>query len=130
MTSDAENVITSDTVPEGSVAVYFTLDPAPQSLKYCRSCSNGVWDFIYFACPIEFSFKKCDTTQITGINYLVYANNGSKLTRELTPTYVFPRKIYGVYEFGSQKYCKMCNDDGTWSRFPQNELCDKINWII
>ena len=41
---------------------------------------------------------------------------------------VFPGKVAAVYVFGTQKYCKTCNSDGTWSSYPQFQICESVNW--
>ena len=124
--SDAKSLIDSDSVNDTSVAIYhrYTVN----SMKYCRKCSNGKWEVSLSVCPIEFSVKKCDPARVRGANYFVYTDDGTTLDEEEQKYLVFPAKVTAVYVFGMQKYCKACNDDGTWSSYPQYQLCEAINW--
>lgn len=107
-----------------------------QSRKFCRRCVDGKWEDVYVPCPVEFSTVKCDPTRLRGVSYFVYTHNGVKLTTDgittttttTTTSLVYPGEIAAVYEFGVQKYCKLCNVDGSWSSYPQFQLCDFIKW--
>lgn len=99
-----------------------------QTRKYCRRCIEGRWDLEYTLCPIEFTIKKCDPVKIRGVSYFVYVHDGAKLTRDEAVNLVYPGQVAAVYVFGIQRYCKLCNSDGTWSSYPQFQLCNLIKW--
>lgn len=114
------------------MAVYKTnqnqADLSRLHLKYCRKCSNGAWEATIRACPIEFGVKKCDPGKLRGVDYFVYSSDGSRVNELDKSLLVFPGKIVAVYQFGVQKYCKVCNDEGIWSSYPQFQLCSLVNW--
>ena len=121
-----------DQIKDGSMAVYKTdnnqADLRRISIKYCRRCSNGTWELKYAPCPIEFAIRKCDPTKLRGVNYFVYVSDGAQLSDEESRYLMMPGKVMAVYEFGMQKYCKGCNEDGAWSSYPQYQLCNLVNW--
>lgn len=118
-----------DVIPESSMAIFSSRSSNQEisSLKWCKKCLNGKWDEVYFPCEIEFSIKKCDPSKLMGVDYFVYAADGSKLDNEEATNLVFPGQVFAVYEFGPQKYCKNC-EDGNWTSYPQYNLCNLINW--
>jgi len=122
---DAKQILTTEIIQDYSMAVYFK---ANSTTKYCRKCFNGKWSEEYQTCPIEFTLKKCDPTKLRSFNYLVYSENGLRLDENEWKNLVFPGKVVAVNEFGIQKYCKVCNEDGTWSSYPQYQLCDSVRW--
>jgi hypothetical protein len=123
----------NDLLEEDSMVVYKTnsnqANLARISMKYCRRCVNGSWETDYTPCPIEFALRKCDPNKLRSVNYFVYTNDGSQLNEKEAKYLVLPGKIMAVYEFGTQKYCKACNEDGIWSSYPQYQLCNLVNWI-
>jgi hypothetical protein len=123
---------TEEIVEDGAMAVYKTnqhqADLIMLNMKYCRRCSDGSWDFNYVACPVEFAIRKCEPSKLRGVNYFVYASDGSKVSESEKTSLVWPGKILAVYEFGVQKYCKTCSEDGVWSSYPQYQLCSHVNW--
>lgn len=125
-TSDAKSLIYSEIINDNSVAVY--RKSISNSLTYCRKCANGKWERTLNVCSIEFTVKKCDPSRVRGANYFVYTDDGTTLEENEQKYLVFPSKVAAVYVFGMQKYCKVCNDDGTWSSYPQYQICDSINW--
>jgi hypothetical protein len=116
-------------LPDSSVAIFSSISPSKEiySLTWCKKCLKGKWDNTYLPCQIEFSIKKCDPTKLMGVDYFVYAADGSKLDNEEASNLVFPGQVFAVYEFGPQKYCKKC-EDGQWTSYPQYNLCNLINW--
>ncbi len=123
---------TEEIVEDSAMAVYKTnahqADLTMLHMKYCRKCSDGSWDFNYVACPVEFAIKKCDPSRLRGVNYFVYASDGVKVSEKESMNLVWPGRILAVYEFGVQKYCKTCSEDGVWSSYPQYQLCNLVNW--
>lgn len=115
-------------IPEYSMSVFSHRRNSTH--KFCRRCRRGHWEDIYTPCPIEFSIAKCDPVKLRGVSYFVRVHDGVKLSREETSasTLIYPGQIAAVYEFGVQKYCKLCHADGTWSSYPQFQLCDTIKW--
>ena len=55
-------------------------------------------------------------------------DDGTGLDENEQKFMVFPGKVAAVYVFGTQKYCKTCNSDGTWSSYPQFQICESVNW--
>ena len=129
-TWDGKHYLVESSVPDSSMAVFKSdsMDLSVAYLKWCRKCNDGNWDANFTICPIEFSLRKCDPLKLRGYDYLVYTNDGSRLSDEEKSELALPGKIAAVYEFGPQRYCKICNEDGTWSSYPQTTVCDKINW--
>ena len=93
--------------------------------KYCRRCNNGKWDN-YTVCPVEFSIQKCDPFVIRGANFFINKFDGLKLTENEKNDLVMPGNVIAVYQFGDQKFCKECLQNGTWSRFPTQEMCKNL----
>lgn len=120
--------MTLDTVPEYSMAVFTRRGQNSTLEKFCRRCLETQWEDDYSPCPIEFATPKCDPIKLRGVSYFVYVDDGSKLSRQEASNLVYPGQIAAVYEFGVQKYCKLCQSDGSWSSYPQFQLCDIIKW--
>ena len=118
---------------DGSMAVYKTdqtyADLSKLKMKYCRRCVNGAWALGLVACPVEFAMRKCDPSRLRGVNYFVYASDGARLNEEDRWQLMAPGRVLAVYEFGVQKYCKTCSEEGVWSSYPQYQLCALVNWL-
>lgn len=129
---DARSLENGEFIAENSVAVYQSNseNPSKSNIKWCRKCSKGAWTDNYYACPIEFSINKCDPSKLRGVNYFVYVSDGLRVSEEEKDNLIFPGKVMAIYEFGFQKYCKACNEDGTWTSYPQYQLCNQINWLF
>lgn len=125
---DARSIFenTTESVPDLSMAVF--MRPRQNSTKYCRRCIDGKWEDAYVPCPVEYSLTRCDPVKLRGVSYFVYVHDGVKLTRQEASQLVYPGQTAAVYEFGVQKYCKLCYPDGTWSSYPQFQLCESIKW--
>jgi hypothetical protein len=93
--------------PDGSIAIYQTIDLTKTVLRWCRKCDDGFWEPNYSACPQIFSITKCDTSKVRGVSYFVRTNDGSKLLEKEKQQLVIPGSVVAVYEFGD-RYCKMC----------------------
>lgn len=121
---DAKRYISEDAneVPDYSMAVFKNTQ---SNLKYCRRCNNGKWEN-YTVCPIEFTMKKCDPFVIRGANFFVNKFDGLKLTENEKNDLVMPGNVIAVYQFGDQRFCKECFQNGTWSRFPTQEMCKNL----
>ena len=130
---DARSIFdnSTETVPDMSMSVYVRPQRHSQfanQTRYCRRCIDGKWEDVYVACPIEFSTTKCDPAKLRGVTYFVYIQDGAKLSRQESSGLVYPGHVAAVYEFGVQKYCKLCNSDGSWSSYPQFQLCELVKW--
>jgi hypothetical protein len=124
-TWDGKGTIISDRVDDFSMAVYTSKQ---NEIRWCRKCNGGRWDENYVPCPVEFTINKCDPGRVRSVSYFVYTWDGARLSADEAASLVYPGQVAAVYEFGVQKYCKLCNDDGSWSSYPQFQLCDYINW--
>lgn len=124
---DARTVLSGESIEDQAMIVYYSYN-ATDKVKYCRKCASGKWDKTEKVCPQEFTVAKCDPLKIRGYNYFVNANDGSQLTDGEQTKLVFPSKVVAVYVFGSEKYCKACNEDGTWTSYPQYQICEQVKW--
>lgn len=122
---DGKRIIISDRVDEFSMAVYASRS---NEIKWCRKCFNARWDDYFVPCPVEFTIKKCNPALARNVNYFVYTSDGTRLDEEEASNLMYPGQVAAVYEFGINKYCKLCNENGTWSSYPQYQLCNLINW--
>ena len=107
-TSDGKNKITSTMAPDNSIAIYQNSDLDKTIVRWCRICQDGEWQYAYSACPHDFSIQKCDPSKLRGVSYFVFAANGSKLNEKEKTHLVYPGFVVAVYEFGDQRYCKLC----------------------
>jgi hypothetical protein len=124
---DARTILNGETIEDQARIVYYSFNISDK-IKYCRKCENGKWDKEDKMCPQEFTVAKCDPLKIRGYNYFVNANDGSQLTGDEQTKLMFPSKVIAVYVFGSEKYCKACYEDGTWTSYPQYQICEKVQW--
>jgi hypothetical protein len=78
----------------------------------------------------NFNFKNLNIfiIRLRGVSYFVYAASGSKLNEKEKTHLVYPGFVVAVFEFGSDRYCKLCQEDGEWSRYQEKSNCNKINW--
>ncbi|RNA10661.1 hypothetical protein BpHYR1_025298 [Brachionus plicatilis] len=84
--------------------------------KYCRYCENGQWSQIE-SC-VEF---RCNKKLLTGKPQLFLLNRSQQLKEE--QFYFKSNSVLALYYFGSDKYCKQCDQNGEWSKFSLPELC-------
>jgi hypothetical protein len=108
-TSDGKSRVVSSSAPDSSIAIYQNSDSDRSIVRWCRICENGNWDIDYTPCPHDFSIQKCDTMKLRGVSYFVRTADGSKLNEKEKSHLVYPGFIVAVYEFGDQRYCKLCN---------------------
>jgi hypothetical protein len=79
--------------------------------KNCRYCTNGVWSDLESCVSLS-----CDRTEIKGSPDFIM------LTTNLKPSddqILFkPGTVVATFTFGNSLYCKQCQENGEWSRFP------------
>ncbi|CAF1065445.1 unnamed protein product [Brachionus calyciflorus] len=122
---------TSSEIPSNSIIVYqsylgtlagiyrdINFEPADSfRKKYCRYCENGIWSEIE-SC-IEF---KCNKDLLTGTPQLFIIDKNQKVLSE-NQTFFKPNSVLAVYHFGSDKFCKKCQENGEWSKYSSPDLC-------
>ncbi len=97
----------------------------PFTKKFCRYCNDGAWSDIESCVHLT-----CDRDQLTGTPELLYLKNDRQF-RSLMSSFsdrnsqlLFrPNSVVAVYSYGSDKFCKLCHENGEWSKYSLTELC-------
>ena len=128
--------------PSGSVAVYKRNGGG--GVKWCRRCSMmsaasgeasgssvGQWEAELTPCLMRHAVSKCRLRDARSPDFFVRTRDTLRLDEDdvdLGEQLVFPAEVMAVYEFGAVRYCKMCHSNGTWSAYPDRDVCKMIKW--
>lgn len=84
--------------------------------KSCRYCVNGVWSDLESCTSLN-----CDKTLLTGSPELMLLSTNTKPADD--QVLFKPYSVVATSSFGDSRFCRICHENGEWSRYPLAELC-------
>jgi hypothetical protein len=103
-----------------ATAIYETIVKGKRQ-KRCSKCVQRIWTDLLI-CDII----RCDRLKVLGQPILkVETNHIALASQELFD----PGLVVAEYKYGSDKFCKICNEDGEWTRFSLPSLCTPLTKV-